>query len=177
MGIWDISVPYSTISQGLMKYEEYVEIHSRTWESPWAANSWFLAKPGFCMCLTNKPTAFTQSFKRGFETKEENGCVVLSKSGNHLILIDKWFFYREVGDEKSILELEERRLQCTASLSSRKRTSRSPKSGKYTLSTKERCGTRVWRKYIDDLKDPGPSGKSYSLSGIYGCCQEQKRNA
>ncbi|KAF3550556.1 hypothetical protein DY000_02002985 [Brassica cretica] len=68
-----------------------------------------------------------------------------------------------------------------------------PKSGKYTLSTKERCGTRVWRKYIDDLKDPGPSGKSYSLryigslvvnfhrsllySGIYGCCQEQKRNA
>ena len=31
---------------------------------------------------------------------------MLSKSGNHLILIDKWFFYREVGDEKSILELE-----------------------------------------------------------------------
>ena len=49
------------------------------------------------------------------------------------------------------------------------------------------------KKYIDDLKDPGPHEKSYSAryigslvgnfhrnllySGIYGCCQEQKWNA
>ncbi|CAN6923150.1 unnamed protein product [Brassica oleracea] len=30
-----------------------VFVSRKTWESPWAANSWFLAKPGFCSNTLN----------------------------------------------------------------------------------------------------------------------------
>ncbi|KAG2295486.1 hypothetical protein Bca52824_042155 [Brassica carinata] len=155
MGIRDISDPYSTISQGLAQsYEEYVEIHSRCMRQ---------------LGLPVRPGNHLGQQTHGFWAKS-GLCTLVRRTNTYSKRVTTWA-------QLASSRLLERRLQCTASLSSRKRTSRSPKSGKYTLSTKERCGTRVWRKYIDDLKDPGPSGKSYSLSGIYGCCQEQKRNA